>query len=201
MKIICKMLRSGLGVVLVGAFLTAMAAAQCGTPTAKLRKQDWRVGDPAAAFVVVGDEQDAIVGMWHATFTGNTLNGSPVDSFPVDDSLVVWHSDHTEIMNSVRPPQDGDFCMGVWEHAGKFKYQLNHFAWFGNDTTNAPSGIGNPQGPARLVESITLCPDGNHYEGRFTLTATNISGEVTVTIKGSIKGSRITTKTTIKDLL
>jgi hypothetical protein len=104
-------------------------------------------------------------------------------------------------MNSVRPPQDGDFCMGVWEHTGTFKYKLNHFAWFGNDTTNAPSGIGNPQGPAQLVETITLCPDGNHYEGRFTLTATNTSGEVTVTIQGSIKGTRITTSTTIKDLL
>src|SRR5580704_6573881 len=106
MKTISKIFRAGLGLILMGAFLTAMAAAQCGTPTAKLHKQSWRAGDPTAALVLVGDEQDAIVGMWHATFTGDTLNGSSVDSFPVDDSLVVWHSDHTEIMNSVRPPQD-----------------------------------------------------------------------------------------------
>lgn len=201
MKTICRMLRTGLGFVLMGAFLTAMAVAQCGTPTAKLHKQAWRVGDPTATLVLAGDEQDPIVGMWHATFTGDTLNGSSVGSFPVDDSLVVWHSDHTEIMNSVRPPQDGDFCMGVWEHTGKLKYKLNHFAWFGNDTTNAPSGIGNPQGPARIIETITLCPDGNHYEGRFTLIATDPSGDTTATIKGSIKGTRITMSTTIKDLL
>ena len=24
-----------------------------------------------------------------------------------------------------------------------------------------------------FIETITLCPDGNHYEGRFTLIATN----------------------------
>lgn len=201
MKTISKIFRAGLGFVLMGAFLTAMAAAQCGTSTAKLNKQAWREGGPAAALVLVGDEQDAIVGMWHATFTGDTINGSSVDSFPVDDSLVVWHSDHTEIMNSVRPPQDGDFCMGVWEHTGKLKYKLNHFAWFGNDTTNAPSGIGNPQGPTRIIETITLSPDGNHYEGWFTLIATNPSGDTTATITGAIKGTRITTSTTIKDLL
>jgi hypothetical protein len=201
MKRISKMLRASLGLVLMGAFLTAMAAAQCGTPTAKLHKQAWRVGDPTALLTQAADPEDPIVGMWHATFTGDTLNGSSVDSFPVDNSLVVWHGDHTEIMNSVRPPQDGNFCMGVWEHTGKLSYKLNHFAWFANDTTNAPSGIGNPQGPTRIIETITLCPDGNHYEGRFTLIATDPSGDTTVTITGSIKGTRITTGTKIKDLL
>jgi hypothetical protein len=42
------MLRAGLGFVLMGAFLTSMAAAQCGTPTEKLHKQTWRAGDPTA---------------------------------------------------------------------------------------------------------------------------------------------------------
>ena len=55
MKTICKMLRAGLGFVLMGAFLTAMAAAQCGTPTAKLHKQAWRVGDPTALLTQAAD--------------------------------------------------------------------------------------------------------------------------------------------------
>jgi hypothetical protein len=194
-----------LGMIVCGTWVSVTANAQCsmsGLPqTGKYHKQAWQAGDHPAALVLTGDEQAGIVGMWHATFTGDNINGNPVASFPVDDSLVVWHRDHTEIMNSVRPPQDGNFCMGVWEKIGKFKYKLNHFAWFGNDTTNAPSGIGNPQGPARIIENITLGPDGNHYEGQFTLIATDTSGHTTVRITGSITGTRITTATTIKDLL
>ena len=190
------------GAILTVTLLTVTAAADCGNPPqGKYHKQAWQGGDPAASLVLVGNEQDAIVGMWHATFTGETVNGNSVDAFPVDNSLVVWHADYTEIMNSVRPPQDGNFCMGVWEHTGRNKYKLNHFAWFSNDTTNAPSGIGNPQGPTRIIETITLSPDGNHYEGQFTLIATDPSGNTTVTITGSIKARRITIDTTIKDLV
>jgi hypothetical protein len=206
MKMIFTKMTAALGMIFLGALLAVTASAECGVSglpqiNGKYHKQAWQAGNPAAALVLTGDEQDGIVGMWHATFTGDHINGSSVDAFPVDNSLVVWHRDHTEIMNSVRPPQDGDFCMGVWERTGQFKYRLNHFAWFGNDTTNAPSGIGNPQGPARVIENITLDPDGDHYEGRFTLIATNVSGKTTVTITGSIKATRITMSTTIKDLL
>ncbi len=206
MRMTVKKMTAALGMIFLGALLAVTVSAECGVSglpqiNGRYHKQAWQAGDPAAALVRVGNEPDAIVGMWHATFTGDTINGGSVASFPVDDALVVWHSDHTEIMNSVRPPQDGNFCMGVWEHTGNFKYKLNHFAWFSNDTTNAPSGIGNPQGPTRIIETITLAPDGNHYEGRFTLIATNPSGDTTVTIAGSIKGTRITPSTTIQDLL
>jgi hypothetical protein len=47
------------------------------------------------------------VGMWHVTFTGKTLNGSPVD-MAIDNALVVSHCDHTEIMNSGRRLAPGD---------------------------------------------------------------------------------------------
>jgi hypothetical protein len=200
-----KKMAAILGMIVCGMWLSVTANAECGMSgwpqTGKYHKQAWQAGNPAAVLVLTGDEQDGIVGMWHVTFTGDHINGSSVDGFPVDNSLVVWHRDHTEIMNSVRPPQDGNFCMGVWEKTGEFKYKLNHFAWFANDTTNSPSGIGNPVGPTRIIENITLRTDGNHYEGRFTLIATDTSGNTTVTITGSIKGTRITTATTIKDLL
>jgi hypothetical protein len=72
-------------------------------------------------------------------------------------------------MNSARPPQDRDFCMGIWKKTGLNKYKLNHFAWLANDTANAPSGVGNPAGSTRFFEEITLAADGNHYTGKFTL--------------------------------
>jgi len=111
---------------------------------------------------------------------------------PMDNAIVVWHSDKTEIMNSGRPPQDGDFCMDVWKRTGKSRYKLNHFAWGGNDTTNTPSGIGNPTGPTRIVEEVTLSPDGNHYVGTFTLDATDTSGTPMAHIIGVITATRVT---------
>ena len=201
MKTICKMLRAGLGFLLMGTFLTAMAAAQCGTPMAKLHKQAWQAGDPAVLLTQVADLQEPIVGMWHVTFTAEGNSAGPPDGTPIDNAMVVWHSDHTEIMNSGRPAQDGDFCMGVWKKAGKSKYKLNHFAWGGNDTTNAPSGVGNPTGPTRIVEVVTLSPDGNHYVGTFTLDATDTSGNPTAHIVGVVAATRVTTETTIPELL
>jgi len=91
--------------------------------------------------------------------------------------------------------------MGVWKKAGKSKYKLNHFAWGGNDTTNAPSGVGNPTGPTRIVEVVTLSPDGNHYVGTFTLDATDTSGNPTAHIVGVVAATRVTTETTIPELL
>lgn len=201
MKTISKMLRAGLGFVLMGAFFTAMAAAQCGTPTAKLHKQAWRVGDPAALLTQAADMEEPIVGMWHVMFTAEGNSEGPPNGTPIENAIVVLHSDHTEIMNSGRPPQDGDFCMGVWKKAGRSKYKVNHFAWGLNDTTNAPSGIGNPMGPTRIVEAVTLSPDGNHYVGTFTLDGTDTSGNPTVHIIGVIAATRITIETTIPELL
>ncbi len=203
MKTISRTLRAGLGFVLTGAFLTAVAAAQCGTPTAKLHQQAWRAGDPTASLTQASDmEEEPIVGMWHVTFTAEGNSEGPPNGTPIDNALVVWHSDHTEIMNSARPAQDGDFCMGVWKKSGRSKYRLNHFAWLGgSDTANAPSGIGNPQGPTRIVETVTLSPDRNHYVGRFTLDATDTSGNPTAHIVGVISATRITLETTIPELL
>src|ERR1700739_3757370 len=155
MKTIFKMFRAGLGFVLMGAFLTAIAAAQCGTPTAKLHEQALRMGDSLALLAQVADTVEPIVGMWHVTFTAEGNSAGPPDGTSIDNAIVVWHGDHTEIMNSGGPPQDGDFCLGVWKKVGKCKYKLNHFAWGGNDTTNASTGIGTPAGPAHIVEEVT----------------------------------------------
>lgn len=156
--------------------------------------------DPAS-LLLVGEDHDPIVGMWHVTFTAEGNNPGPPDNTPIDNALVTWHADGTELMNSARPPQDGDFCMGVWERSGRDQYRLNHFAWLANDTTNAPSGIGNPTGPTRIFERITLSPDGNHYTGKFTLDAFDTNGNRLAHIVGTIAATRITLHTTVADLL
>ena len=164
------------------------ALAQCGQPAKLVHPASWHPQDgnvhlmraALSSAQVDGDEQygAAIVGMWHVTFTAKTMNGASIPDTVIDNALVVWHSDKTEIMNSGRPPQDGDFCMGVWEHTrNSNKYKLNHFAWGGNAfPTDPPTEIGPPAGPTHIVEEVTLSPDGDHYTGPFTLDAYDTSG-------------------------
>ena len=157
-----------------------------------------------AAFGEQDDNDDgaSIVGMWHVTFTAQAVNGSPVPDTPIDNALVVWHSDRTEIMNSARPPQDGNFCMGVWERTGRREYRLNHYAWFANQFPNVTNnGIGSPVGPTRIVEQVNLSPDGKHYTGSFTLTAYDLAGKEIISFTGVLAGERITLDTAIGDLM
>jgi hypothetical protein len=188
MKIISKMPGAVLGLVLMGALLTAMAAAECGTPTAKLHKQAWRVSDPTALLTQAADTEEPIVGMWHVTFTAEGNSEGPPNGTPIDNALIVWHGDGTELMNSGRPPQDGDFCMGIWKKVGPNQYKVNHFAW-------------NPAGPTRLVEAVTVSADGNSLLGTFSLRATDTTGKTTAFILGTITGTRVTMETTIRELL
>jgi len=186
--------------------LTVSANAACGDSNkygALLHWQSWEGSDgfQPGSLLRTSDAIDSIVGMWHVTFTAWGNEPGPPDGTPIDNALVTWHSDGTELMNSARPPQDGNFCMGVWKKTGIDKYKLNHFAWLANDTTNAPGGIGNPSGPTRFVEEITLSPDGEHYTGRFTLDAYDTLGNQVVHIVGNVAATRITLNTTVGDLL
>jgi len=185
--------------------LATNASAACGDSYkygAALHRQSWQgLGFSGGSLLAVANSADRIVGMWHVTFTAQGNEVGPPDGTPIDNAQITWHSDGTELMNSARPPQDGDFCMGVWKRTGNNKYKLNHFAWFANDTANAPSGIGNPVGPTRVFQEITLSPDGNHYTGRFTLDAYDTLGNQVAHIVGVVAGTRITLNTTVSDLL
>ena len=187
------------------------ALAQCGRAPAKLvHPTNWHLqygGGHLMRAAVSSERSDGdediqpIVGMWHVIFTAEGNEVGPPNGTPIDNAIVVWHRDKTEIMNSGRPAQDGDFCLGVWEALGGCKYKLSHIAWAGNDTTNAPEGIGMPQGPTHIVEEVMLSEDGKSYTGTFTLTAYNTSFKSVQTIVGVIKGTRVTTSTTIGDLM
>jgi hypothetical protein len=184
------------------------ALAQC-ISTKLVKPSSWqpKMGGVHLMTTAFGDDRDenspSIVGMWHAVFTAHSINGEEIPSpgAVVDNSVVGWHADGTEIMNSSRPAQDGNFCLGVWKKTGRLSYFLNHIPWQGNDPSGGPSGIGNPQGGAQLLEQVTLSPDGDHYSGTFTVTAYDTSGNIEVTATGTLSATRITTGTKFTDLL
>ena len=201
-----RILTGTLGLVLLVTIFSPWASASCRDASKfgpNLHRQSWQDSDSLqfGSLLTIGDDSDPIVGMWHVTFTAQGNEAGPPDGAPIDNALATWHSDGTELMNSARPPQDGDFCMGIWKRTGKNTYKLNHFAWFANDTANAPGGIGNPTGPTRFLQRVTLSPDGNHYSGTFTLDAYDTSGSQVAHIVGVIAATRITINTTVPDLL
>jgi hypothetical protein len=126
-----------------------------------------------------------IIGFWHSTFTvGTTV---------VDDGFAEWHSDGTEILNSLRDPRTGAFCMGVWQPTGRYTYKLNHFglAWDGN---------GNFVGPANIQESITVSSDGKAYTGTFTVDQYDTDGNDIQHVAGNVAATRILVSTTIQEI-
>lgn len=195
-------LAGALGIALASA---PLSWAGCAPNLVRPTHSSWFVqpGGPTLLEAALNEDRDndaSIVGMWHVTFTAKTPNGALVDVV-IDNALVVWHSDHTEIMNSGRPAQDGNFCMGVWEQVGKSRYKLNHFS-MGNDADpNAPVGtVGPPSaGPAHFTEDVILSRDGNHFSGKFTLDAPDTNNVVT-SFTGLITATRITIHTTPGDL-
>lgn len=204
-------LMSCVGAVAVAILLIPGALAECGLPSKPIRPTAWHPlfgsAQPSLVQTAFDDADDpSIVGMWHVIFTAQTQNGEPIPvkgGVVIDNSVVVWHSDGTEIMNSSRSAQDGNFCLGVWKRTGNRTYLLNHIPWKGNvyDPTAPPDAIGQPQGGAQIIEKITLSPDGNSYAGTFTLRAYDTSGNVYVSFTGVLSAKRIIPSTPFSDLL
>jgi hypothetical protein len=131
----------------------------------------------------------SIVGFWHVKFVSKGSNGIP-DGTEVDAGYSQWHSDGTEIMNSAgRSPVTNSFCLGVWQAIGPRQFQLNHFA-AAYDATGT-----NLIGPANIRETVTVGPEGNHFEGTFTIDQYDESGNLLKHIQGKITGTRIEVNT------
>jgi hypothetical protein len=178
-----------LGIFLCGLALS-QASADCGNlkTGAFLHRQSGQDnGSFGASLLLTSDHGDGIVGMWKADWTAKGNVGIP-DGTPIDSPFIVWHADKTEIMNSSRPPQDGNFCMGVWERVGHNKYKVNHFAMGPNDLTGDPPYT-------HITENIWLAPDGNTYSGNFTLDVYDASGNQLAEILGVITATRVTVNT------
>ena len=146
---------------------------------------------PAAFFK--DDDRDSggepIVGFWRQDLVSKGTEGVP-DGTVLENGLSQAHSDHTEILNSSRPPISGSFCLGVWEKVGERTYKVNHFllAWDSTGTTFI--------GPANLREEVTVDPAGDHYSGTFTLEnySEDKNGKLTLilpVVNGVTSGTRI----------
>lgn len=194
---------------LVLAFATVPGVqAECGLPTTLVKPMSWQpaygAATPSLVWIDSDDQAPSIVGMWHVIFTAQTSNGQAIPGGAViDNSVGVWHKDGTEIMNSSRSAQDGNFCLGVWERTGDRSYLLNHIPWQGNifDPSVPPETVGPPQGGVQLVERVVLNQDGNSYSGTFTLKAYKTDGTIYQTFTGKLSAKRITPHTPFTDLL
>lgn len=191
--------------------LASAAQAECGFSNRPIKPSGWQpeMGATLPQLVTAAFDEDdqngpSIVGMWHVKFTAHTQDGEAIPSpgAVIDNSVVVWHPDGTEIMNSSRSAQDGNFCLGVWKRTGTRTYLLNHIPWQGNifDPTVPPSTVGAPQAGDQIIEYITLSPNGNSYAGTFTLKAYDTSGNVYTWFKGTLSAKRITPDTPFSDL-
>ena len=197
----------GLAVVLYSVVGVSTAGAQCGFPSITgsmpSRQGSAAPGTPSISRAGALENQDGvgekhgsnrtIVGFWRVDLVSEGTPGIP-DGTVIDNSLVQWHEDGTELMNSSRPPATGSFCMGVWEKAEHATYNLNHFG-----LSFDPGG--NFVGPAQLRESVTVGrQDPDSYEGTFTIDQYDTSGNVLAHIQGRVTGSRITVDTPAGDL-
>jgi len=201
---------SAIGALALAFSVVPSALAQCGLPNRPIKPSAWHprygAANPRLLAVDFDDFGPSIVGMWHVTFTALTQNGETIPvtgGVVIDNSVVVWHPDGTEIMNSSRSAQDGNFCLGVWKRTGERSYLLNHIPWAGNvfDPTAPPSTVGPPQAGVQLIEKIELKPDGDAYSGTFTLHAYDTTGKVYVWFSGVLSAKRITPDTPFSDLL
>lgn len=199
-----KVVASAVTIGVAGYLFAAPAMASCGTPdlarraasAAAEQATELRAAQLARSLNAAVDKADApgpnalepgkaIVGMWKFEFIsqGNLGLGIP-DGVVLDSGFQTWHADGTELTNSARPPQDGDFCMGVWAY-DKTGYRLNHYA-LGNNLD------GTPAGPANIRERVTVSRDGNSLSGLFSIDQYDLAGTVVlVHLDGTFSATRV----------
>lgn len=189
MKMTFKKMGAALSLLLAGALLSATAVAQCSKtealPKAKLHQQSWDAGRDGGTLSLISDSVDPIVGMWRFQF----LAGTTV----IDQGIVQWHSDGTEMTNSSRNPDTQSFCMGVWQNTGNSLYKLNHYAisWDPTTSTTTPQGLGS------IRENIKLGKDGNTFTGTFVINQYDESGNLLANVSGTVTGYRINVNTNL----
>lgn len=195
MQALRKKLTVVFGLLIFCAAVVPQVSAECGSldPSHKgsrLHRQSWQdqAEYPTASLLLVSESSDdPIVGFWKVSFTAKG-NADIPDGAPIDQGYAQWHGDHTEIMNSSRPPVTSSFCLGVWKRVGRSRYSLNHFAisWDQNS---------NPVGPANIRENVALASDGKSFSGSFTIDQYDVAGNLLVHIQGDITGLRISVDT------
>jgi hypothetical protein len=117
-----------------------------------------------------------IVGLWSVTF----YSGGAI----VDQAFDVWHSDGTEILNDFTNPIEDNVCLGVWVQIGPETFKLKHPSWTFDSS-------GNLTGTAYIIETVAVDPGGNQYEGPYTISFYDTSGNPQGSFSGTIKAHRI----------
>ena len=170
--------------VLAASWVFAPAAwAGCGVNAPALKKHASWTSDGRDNGMLIqvnqGQGPGSIVGMWSVTMTAG---GNPFDW-----GHQVWHDDGTEIMNSgSRAPATENFCMGVWDQTGPFRYKLNHFAL----SYDATSGALNAK--VNIKENVVVDGRGSSFSGPFTADIYSPTGSLLQHIAGQIVGQRVT---------
>jgi hypothetical protein len=122
-----------------------------------------------------------IVGMWHVFLVS--------DGQPFDEAYEQWHSDGTEILNDIAPPQtangSGAICLGTYEKSGPGTYRLRHIGWLFDATANLA-------GTAVITETITVDQGGDSFHGTFDFKQYDLSGNVVFEATGNVSGKRVT---------
>ncbi|HEY7377794.1 MAG TPA: hypothetical protein VH542_03815 [Steroidobacteraceae bacterium] len=185
MKTLSRRALAGLALVGLAAGYSTQASAGCNyTPgeTAASWLQGASIGKGSSNS---GRSFSSIVGLWHVIFTAK--NSPPVpDDVVIDDAVVTWHADGTEIMNSGKPPITSSFCMGTYEQKGS-TYNLKHVALSWD-----PTGT-QFVGQAIIRESVRLNHGGNGYSGTFTIDQYALDGTTVLAhVQGTVAGTRIT---------
>ena len=180
------------------------ATAQCGGIDqfkGKLKPQAWLGSGVRSGSLLLASEREdnandgeGIVGFWRVTFIskGNGAFGIN-DGDLLDHGFAVWHSDHTEIMNSNRQPRTGSFCLGVWKKVGPSHYKLNHFAISFDDQVTL--------GYANLREDVFLSQDSDSFTGSVSLAIFDGQGHAGPVLNGDLVGTRVKVNTTLGDIL
>jgi hypothetical protein len=191
-----------LTIVSLGVAFVPEAAAQCAYPAWRkagaVRPRSFRgvAQFSPVSFLTVANQEGSngrIVGFWKVKFVSEGTSGMP-DGTVIDNGFAQWHADGTEIMNSSRPSAANSSCPGVWQKSGPSSYELIHFA-------PASDPAGNPVGPVRIRELVTLKSNSDQYEGTFTIDQYDLSGKPLAHIAGRVTAMRIFVDTPVADVL
>ncbi|HWF76780.1 MAG TPA: hypothetical protein VN694_06345, partial [Caulobacteraceae bacterium] len=83
-------------------------------------------------------------------------------------------------------PASENFCLGVWQQTGAFRYHLNHYAL----SYDPASGLLNAK--VTIKEDVTLGPGGQTFTGPFTLDVLDPkTGALLQHVAGQITGKRL----------
>ena len=198
------------GALAFASVILASAHAQCGLPPKPIKPTVWNLDGSRPHVRAAGFFEDreskqppSIVGMWRVTFTAKTMNGASIPATVIDNAIVVWHEDKTEIMNSGRPPQDGNFCLGRVGTDGPPQLQAQPLRLGSEQLCSRNLGGGSR---TTNRSSALSGDDSSRVRGQALLRRIHIgpgttSGNVTTSFTGVIKATRITVDSTVRDLL